>query len=378
MSIRLGRIAGIPVGVNWSVVVIFGLLTWELAAYVFPSTYGGTRVAYWVWAVVAAALFFGSLLAHEASHAVVARHFGVGVRSITLWLFGGVALLEGEALTPGADFTIAAVGPGMSILLAALFGALQLVLEHLGVHGLAVSVASWLWEINLLLAAFNLIPAAPLDGGRILRSGLWRVWRDRDRAAVLAARVGLGFGILLVLAGCVELARGSALGLWPAFLGWFLFSAARSEEGAAHLRERIEGLSVADVMVQPPPMAPSAMTVAEVLAGHAPWRHGEAAALVSASGWLDGVVTADRIRAVAPDARPTTRLGDIALPLGAVPVSRPEEPMPSLLGKIYAAGGAPALVLDSWDRLAGVVTLADVDRVGRLVGARRGAGAGRG
>ena len=188
MSFRLGRIAGIPVGVNWSVVVIFGLLTWELAAFVFPSTYGGTRAAYWVWAVVAAALFFVSLLAHEASHAVVARHFGVGVQSITLWLFGGVALLEGEALTPGADFTIAAVGPGMSILLAAVFGALQVVLEHLGVRGLVVSVASWLWEINLLLAAFNLIPAAPLDGGRILRSGLWRAWRDRDRAAVLAAR----------------------------------------------------------------------------------------------------------------------------------------------------------------------------------------------
>ena len=176
-----------------------------------------------------------------------------------------------------------------------------------------------------------------------------------------------------MLAGAVELVRGSALGLWPTFLGWFLFSAARSEEGAAHLRERIEGLYVGDVMVQPPPMAPSTMTVAEVLAGHAPWRYGDAAALVSASGWLDGVVSAPRLRAVAPEARSTTRLADIALPLGAVPVSRPEEPMPSLLGKIYAAGGAPALVLDAADRLVGIVTLADVDRVGRLVGVRGGA-----
>ena len=123
-------------------------------------------------------------------------------------------------------------------------------------------------------------------------------------------------------------------------------------------------------MVQPPPMAPSTMTVAEVLAGHAPWRYGDAAALVSASGWLDGVVDAPRLRAVAPEARSTTRLADIALPLGAVPVGRPEEPMPSLLGKIYAAGGAPALVLDPADRLVGIVTLADVDRVGRLVGVR--------
>ena len=147
---------------------------------------------------MAATLFFVSLLAHEGSHAVMARRHGVGVRSVTLWLFGGVAQLEGEAHTPGADFTIAAVGPGTSMGLAGVFAATQFLLEKAGATGLAVSVLSWLWQINLLLAAFNLIPAAPLDGGRILRAGLWRAMGSRARASVLAARAGLGFGVVLI------------------------------------------------------------------------------------------------------------------------------------------------------------------------------------
>ena len=179
-TVRLGRVGGVPVGMHWSVAVIFGLVTWELATSAFPGAYGpGPHPSYWVAAVVAAFLFFLSLLAHEGSHAVVARRHGVGVRSVTLWLFGGVAQLEGEAHTPGADFTIAAVGPGTSIGLAGLFGAAQFLLEKSGASGLAVSVVSWLWQVNLLLAAFNLVPAAPLDGGRILRAGLWRAMGSR-------------------------------------------------------------------------------------------------------------------------------------------------------------------------------------------------------
>src|SRR5579863_819449 len=267
-SVRIGRVGGVPVGMNWSVFVIFGLVTWELATSVFPAAYGpGPHPSYWVAAVVAAALFFVSLLAHEGSHAVVARHHGVGVRSVTLWLFGGVAQLEGEAHTPGADFTIAAVGPATSIGLAGVFAAAQLFLEKAGGSGLAVSVVSWLWQVNLLLAAFNLVPAAPLDGGRILRAGLWRAMGSRARASVLASRAGLGFGVVLIGAGFVEFARGSAFGLWPVFLGWFLFTAARAEGDMARRSAEIEGVTVGAVMTPGPPVVPAAMTVAELLAG---------------------------------------------------------------------------------------------------------------
>ncbi len=366
-SIRLGRIGGVPVGVHWSVAVIFGLVTWELATIVLPDTYGGgARPAYLVAAVVAATLFLASLLAHEGSHAVVARRHGVGVRSITLWLFGGVAQLDSEAHTPGSDFAIAAVGPATSVLLAGVFGVAQLVFEHAGAQGLVVDVAMWLWQINLLLAAFNLIPAAPLDGGRILRAGLWRGTGNRTRASVLAAGAGMGFGVVLIGLGLVELFLRSPFGLWPAFLGWFLFIAARAEGDAARQRGGVEGLPVVAVMIPYPPVAPSAMTVAQLLAGpvHG-WNGRPVAAVVGDTGWLEGVVTLARIRRVPEHEQATTRLGDIAERIEAAPVGRPEEAMPALLGRMYAAGGRAAVVLDPANRLAGIVTLDDVARAGQ-------------
>jgi len=364
-NIRLGRLGGVPVGVHWSVAVIFGLVTWELATLVLPQTDGGgSRPEYWVAALVAAALFFVSLLAHEASHAVVARRRGVGVRSITLWLFGGVAQLEGEARSPGADFAIAAVGPGTSLLLAGVFGAGQLALEGAGTHGVVVAVAGWLWQINLLLAGFNLIPAAPLDGGRILRAVLWRTSRDHTRAAVRAAQVGVGFGTLLIVLGVVDVFTGNALGIWPALLGGFLLMAARGEETAARERGGVEGMPVGAVMDHRPPVLPSAMTVAEALAG--PWWHGgDTAAVVGPTGWLAGVVPLDLVRSVPAHQRYSIRIGDVAAPIAAVPVGRPDEPMPALLDRIYGAGGCPAIVLDADNRLAGVVSLDDVARAGR-------------
>jgi Zn-dependent protease/CBS domain-containing protein len=370
-SIRLGRVGGVPIGVHWSLTVIFGVVTWELATVVFPNASGAVvHPAYWVAAVLAVTLFFASLLAHEGSHALVARRHGVGVASITLWLFGGVAQLEGEAQDPGADFTIAAAGPGTSLVLVGAFAGAQVLLEQAGAHGLAITVCAWLWQINLLLATFNLIPAAPLDGGRILRAGLWRATGDRTRAAVLAARAGMGFGALLIALGFVEFAVRSPWGLWPLFLGWFLLMAARSEADAARHRaagrpDRVEGYVVGAVMTPHPPVVPAAMTVSESLAVAASWWDGrDVAAVVGPTGWLQGVVTLRRIRAVPGDEQATTHLGDIADPIEAIPVGRPEEPMPALLARMEVAGGRPAVVLDAADRLAGVVTLDDIARIG--------------
>lgn len=362
-SIRLGTYDGIPVGIHWSVAVIFGLVTWELADFVLPGSYSGTRAAYWIVALVAAILFFGSLLAHELSHAVVARRQGVAVRSITLWLFGGVAQLGGEALTPGADFKIAAAGPGTSLLLVGAFAAIEALMSAAGVHGLATAVPSWLWKINLLLAAFNLIPAAPLDGGRILRSGLWLRSGDQTRATVLAARVGRAFGILLVGVGVAYfVAYDNLFGLWPACLGWFLFSAARAEETAAVLRRGLQGLRVGDVMTANPPAIPSTTTVAELVHRHLPWYRTDAVALVGPTGWLEGILALDRIKSVPPLSHSDLRIGDLAVPIAVVPVARPEEPLQALLQRMAAAGGLPAVVLDGDNRLAGIVTPAGANR----------------
>ncbi|HAM02730.1 MAG TPA: site-2 protease family protein [Acidimicrobiaceae bacterium] len=366
-SIRIGRFAGVDVGVNWSVLVIFALITWQLADYVLPGTYGaGSRAAYWLAAVVAALVFFFSLLAHEVSHAVVARHNGVGVRSITLWLFGGVAQLEGEAASPGAEFRIAAVGPGTSLALAAVFGVGEVLAHAAGSHGLVAQVLTWLWQVNLLLAAFNLIPAAPLDGGRILRSGLWRAWHDPTRAAVAAARAGRAFGAVLIVVGVVEFGFGGALGLWPALLGWFLYAAAGSEERNARLRSSIAQLAAWQVMTPNPPTVPAHARVADM--AHSALRHygGEAVVVTDERGWLAGVLRTDAMRAVPADRLGSTMVSDIAVPLDQVPVVRTGDPVRVVLERMARAGGTPALVLDAENRLAGIVTQSNVVRTAMM------------
>jgi len=361
-SIRIGTFAGIAVGVNWSVLVILALFTWELASYVLPSTSGAPTATDWVAGVIGAVVLLASLLAHEVSHALVARHNGVGVRSITLWMFGGVAQLEGEAHTAGADFRIAAVGPGTSVVLAVGFGAAQLVVSAAGGHGLPVDVLSWLWKINLLLAAFNLIPAAPLDGGRILRAGLWRHWGDRIRASVAAARAGRTFAIVLIALGVLGFLYGGIIGLWPALIGLFLYSAARAEEQYALVRGGLANLSVGQVMTPNPPAVSNRTTVADLVLHHLQQYRWDAVALTDDNGWLAGVVTARAVTAVPLERRHTTTLGEIALPLTELPVARPEESMSTLLERMASSGGHPALVLDANNRLAGIVTPADVQR----------------
>ncbi len=375
-SIRLGSFAGIVIGVNWSVLVILALFAWELADYVLPSQSGSPSGADWVAGVIGAVVLLLSLLAHEISHAVVARHHGVVVQSITLFLFGGVTQLEGEAHDAGADFRIAAVGPATSIALAGVFGALQAVVASAGGHGLVENVLSWLWKINLLLAAFNLIPAAPLDGGRILRAGLWTRSHDRSRASVAAARAGRVFAVVLIGLGIVGLAYDGLIGAWPAFIGLFLYSAARGEEQYALIRGSLANISVGQVMTPKPPAVPSRTTVSDLVM-HYLWQyHGEAIAVTDDRGYLAGTVTAQAVRAVPVERRATTTLAQLVVPLADTPVARADEPISSLLERFVAKSGNPVLVLDTHNQLVGIVTGADVQRaalwtMGRPQGVRR-------
>ena len=231
-TVRVGSIDGIDIKLDWSVLVIVWLLTWSLAAAGLPSlTSGYSASEYWLAAIATTLAFFASLLAHELGHCVVARHQGLQVRDITLWLLGGVSAIEQEAKTPSGDLRIAIAGPATSIGFglaglgaAALFSAA-------GVAGLLVACAAWLGSVNILLALFNLIPAAPLDGGRVLRAIRWRQTGDRTRAAIDAAHAGRAFGFVLIALGFFEFVIGADVsGLWLVLLGWFLLSASRSEE----------------------------------------------------------------------------------------------------------------------------------------------------
>lgn len=361
-SIRLGTIDGIEIGVNWSVILILALFAWELADYVLPARSGHASAADWIAGVIGAAVLLFSLMAHELSHSLVALHYGVRVRSITLFVFGGISQLEGEAHTPEADFRIAAAGPAMSFALAGLFGAVEAIFVATGGHGTVGNLLSWLWEINLLLAVFNLIPAAPLDGGRILRAALWRHWGDHARASLASARTGRVFAIVLIVLGFLAfLSTGSLLGLWPALIGLFVYSGARSEEQYAQLQSALANLTVEQVMTpQPAPMSMHTLVsdIASVL-----WHYrGEAVAVCDDKGQLTGVVTEQAVNAVPPNRRSLTTLADIALPLDSIAVGHPDEQMTALLERMAAKGAHPALVVDSDNHLRGIVTNSDLQR----------------
>ncbi|MGH3328977.1 MAG: site-2 protease family protein [Streptomycetales bacterium] len=375
-SFTLGRIGGVKVGVNWSVLVIFALIAYGLSAGRFPDAYPGYGTASYLAAGLAtAAVFFGSLLAHELAHAIAARRNGLEVEGITLWLFGGVARLGGEARDPGAELRIAGVGPLVSVLLGAGFLLLAWLLDIVGYQGLVVGGVAWLGAINLALAVFNVIPAAPLDGGRLLRSLVW--WRtgDRLRATVVATRAGQVFGWLLVAGGLLAfLAAGNVGGLWLALIGWFLISAASIEGQQATVRGRLGGLAVREVMTPDPKTAPGSMTVADFLNGeYFRYRHSAFPITGPDPGEPEGLVTMNLIKQVPPDRRATTRLQDIACPLDQTPQARPDEPVADLLPRMNRSPEMRALVVDS-GRLVGIVSPSDVTLTLEWLSLRRSPG----
>jgi Zn-dependent protease/CBS domain-containing protein len=363
-SISLGRIAGIRVGINASVFLILAILVVGLATGQLPAAYPGRGViAYVIAAVVAAVVFLASLLAHELAHSLVARRNGIEVESIVLWLLGGVAQLRGEAKTPGADFRIAIVGPLTSLALGVGFGMAAAGLRLLGASGLPVGVLSYLAATNVLLAIFNLIPAAPLDGGRVLRAALWR-WRgNRQRAAVNAARAGRVVGFLLIALGVLQLVTGFGLGgIWLALIGWFMVSAATAEEQQARLSGRLAGITVADVMTPQPLTLDADLTVDDFVGQVALTHRFSTYPLVDHLGRLTGLVTLNRVRAVPPGQRATTRLREIACAPNEVPVARPNDSLVDLLERMHGCADGRAVVVDDAGRVVGLVSPSDVAR----------------
>lgn len=250
-TFTLFKVRGIAIGLNWSWLLVFALVVWSLAQALFPATYpglGGTT--YLFMALVAAVAFFGSVLLHELGHALRAQREGMPIKGITLWLFGGVAHLAGSPPSAGAEFRVAIFGPVISALLAGGFIGAAWIGDQLNWPGPLQGVVDYLGRINLLVLAFNLIPALPLDGGRVLRSWLWRRQRSFTAATRSAARVGQAFGWMLVAIGVAGLLGGGSGfgGLWIAFIGWFLIQAARAERDQALARRALGGLRVGDLM----------------------------------------------------------------------------------------------------------------------------------
>jgi len=364
-SLSLGRIAGIHVGLYWSLLVVGALIAWSLATGLLPSAAPGqSSGAYWTAGVVSAFVFLASLLAHELAHSVVAVRRGVRVEGITLWLFGGVSRFSSESGSPGAQALITFVGPLTSLLLGILFFLGSAAIGG-GAHpGLVAATLSWLGYINIALGVFNLLPAFPLDGGRLLQSLIWLRTGDRQRATSIAARIGMVFAYLLIAYGLASfLLAGNLIGgIWSVFLGWFLLSAARAEEAGSLIRQALSGISVAEVMTPNPVQAPDDINVEDALHGYVLASRHSTFPTHDASGRLSGLLTMAALKNVGPDARATTLVKDVICPLDRVSTASPADPVTSLLGLSEGCSEGRTLVLDG-GRLVGIISPSDLNRL---------------
>jgi len=303
----------------------------------------------------------GSLLAHELAHSLVARRNGLKVEGITLWLLGGVSRLQGEIPDPGAEIRVAGVGPLVSLLLGAAFSLVAWLLHTSGVGDVVVAALAWLGGINIILAVFNVIPAAPLDGGRLLRAVLWKITGDRFKAAAWSARSGQVFGWALVVAAAyLVLARREYNWLWFALLGWFLISAATAESQQAAVQSQLRTVTVRQIMTADPVTVPASATVAQFLSDYLPW-HRHSAFPVVTDGQTVGLVTVHRANQVPAGERGRTTLRDAACPVSEVARATPDEPVADVLPRLNACSENRALVFDD-NHLVGIVSPADISR----------------
>ncbi len=362
-NIPIGRIAGFSVSVNWSVLVIAWLFTWSLASTLPTLQPGYSSPAYWIAGACGALILLGSLLAHELTHALLARRAGVKVFDVTLWLFGGVTRLGGEAETPRDAFRIAVSGPLMSLMLAALFGAVAYGGGQLGVAPIVVAVGWWLAGLNLLLGLFNLLPGAPLDGGRVLKAYLWRRYGDPVRATVGAARAGRILAFILIALGLAQFLAGAVVGgVWSAFLGWFIFAASREEETQATTLQAVADVRVGDVMTAHPHTAPADITIEDFIQRYLLGDRHSAYPVADRDGSIIGLITLAQLRGIAPSQRRETLVREAAIPLPRVTTAAPDEPLTALLERLRSQAADRALVVDA-DGLVGIVTARDLSRL---------------
>jgi Zn-dependent protease/CBS domain-containing protein len=360
--ISLGRVAGVEIGVTWTWLLILVFFVVSLAAGVFPSSNPDLATAtYIVMGVVAAVLFFVSVLLHELAHSVQARREGMQVSGITLWLLGGVSRFDGMFRSPGAEFRVAAAGPLVSLVIGV---ALVVLGKAISLPAAVDGVVTWLGLTNLVVLAFNLLPAFPLDGGRILRSALWRLRGNLGWATRVAGGVSRVLGALMVAFGLVTFLTYGPGGLWLALIGWFVMSAGAAEARFAEMREDLAGLSVRDAMAAHPVTVPSELTVQEFFDGVFS-EHRHAAYPVMRDGAVVGLVEARDLAAVPRASRASVQVGTQMQPLGPAVSVNEQDDLPEAFMKLLETDGRRALVLRD-SRLTGLLSLFDVERLANL------------
>jgi len=359
-SWRLGRIAGIEVRIDSSWTVIALLVTYSLYLR-FSFLYGSLSTVEAVGiAILAAVLFFGSVLGHEMAHALVSQARGIRVQDITLFLFGGATRARVESRGPGDEFLIALVGPLTSGILAGLFWIIDVFSRDALSRPLAGAFGYLAW-VNLLLAGFNLVPGFPLDGGRLLRSAIWKATGSISQATRIASLAGQAVGWLLVVGGVAFLLGGNlAGGIWFAFIGWFLVQGARASYEELQLRHLLRGVEARDVMASNLLRIPPDLTLQDAVDDYF-MRYDHGAFPVEEQGRTIGLLTLRGVRRVPGDLWPTGRVRDHMLPLGDQVVVAPDARMDQVMGKLEDGGAGRVLVAEDGE-VVGIITPSDLTR----------------
>jgi Zn-dependent protease len=363
-GVPIARIAGIRISADWSVLLIGALLAWGVAGGAVPGQVPGTPIwLAWIVGIIAALLLIASLIAHELGHALLARRHGIAVAGIRLWLFGGIAQMSGDWVNGKTEMLVAAIGPAITLVLSGVFVGSSWLLVQISAPPLVIVVTEWLAAVNLALLVFNLIPAFPLDGGRILRGFLWTRTKNRMTATIAASRAGRFFAVMVVGLGVLDLFFLDPVGgLWLILIGWFLDSAARGEATGEQARHALEGVVVGDVMSKNPVIVPSWITVELLVEQYAMGHQFTSFPTHSIDGRIDGLVTMRGIKQVPPQQRGSRRAIDIAIPADRVPVARQDEPITELLKRIGTASDGRAMVYDG-GTLVGIISPSDVARL---------------
>jgi Zn-dependent protease/CBS domain-containing protein len=378
-SIQIARVLGIRIGASMSWFIVLGVLIFLLSDYFETVLIEGTPTKGYLVAVAAVLLFFVSIVLHELGHALVARRLGIGISGIDLWFFGGIAKMSRDTDSPGAEFKIAAAGPAVTLVFAAACvglcaalsdgAALDVILLDEGARvSPALALLGFLALWNGALLVFNLIPAFPLDGGRIARSAVWAVTGDRNRATRVAGRIGEAFGYLLVGLGVFLAATGNVFnGIYLAVVGWFLAQGARAAIVSTAFTERIDGITVADIMDTEPVTMPATATVLQAQDEYFLRYRWDWFPVVDEFGRFVGVISERRVEEEVSAGRPALVVSELVEPAEAerwrVPSDRPLE---ALLGDEHLHRSGALMAVDADGVLRGVVT---VDQVRRALNA---------
>jgi Zn-dependent protease len=369
-SIQLLRVAGIRIGASPSWFLVLFFVIWSLSGQ-FQDDLGGTQTEAYVVGLIAAALFFGSIVLHELGHAFEARRSGMRVEGIDLWLFGGIAKLSRDSQSPGEEFRIAAAGPAVTLVIMLVAAAVAVVgydartLEEvlLGPPGPGDAVhvlVSWLALMNAVLFVFNLAPAFPLDGGRIARAAIWKLTGDRTKGTVAAARLGQGFGFLLIAWGAYTLfaTDDSFGGIWWLVLGWLIAGSAKSAAVSARVTDRLEAVTVGDIMDEHPVTLPAATRLIDAEDWfdryHADWF-----AVVDDDGRLLGLAERSRIIDAVNSGQPALSAEEILSP--GEPV-KTDQPLEAVIGAEPLRRLGAVMAVDANGVLRGVLTVEQVRR----------------